>query len=409
MNQQKSFRSDWFHWRETDSLQWKLSYFIISSSQLSYYETENCQKCHGIIPINSMTSVHIVEGNKENPHQLLIQHHGISILIALVTDEIRLLWMDAIVSVKLLQQQSLNDVDDHTERNQWISHLSLHTHHRNLSPTLSQKLSLENDCQTTKSLVKIFLRDWIRKQGSKVKSWKLRWFILTEDSINYYTEEDHINLRGHIFLRSDTILRLIDEPLFCLEIISRNRHLLLSFSSNELRTKWKYILDMIIEIKLNQNDTHKMSCRKILDPYISYLEDWNENLLIKTEEESITSSSSSFTSFLSSDWIKGQLAASHRGRKVNIDHEDEMEDDDHEISSDSENEGNFVRVYSQKLLPSSFKPILHFFRDPSRHLSSTVKAKAIFTQFTSAATVGACLLIFSIINMMIARLGIARS
>lgn len=53
----------------------------------------------------------------------------------------------------------------------------------------------------------LVLEGWLEKKGSFVKSWKRRWFVLTEDKLQYFVEETQNTLKGGVdILASSEVL-----------------------------------------------------------------------------------------------------------------------------------------------------------------------------------------------------------
>jgi hypothetical protein len=43
---------------------------------------------------------------------------------------------------------------------------------------------------------------YLTKQGDVIRSWRKRWFVLSDDALRYYRDESHDELKGEIALSS---------------------------------------------------------------------------------------------------------------------------------------------------------------------------------------------------------------
>ena len=97
----------------------------------------------------------------------------------------------------------------------------------------------------------IVLVDWGIKQGSTVKNWKRRWFVLLSNGLlRYFVDKSVVDEQGSIQIDSNTMVILAPTKPegIPVQIVTKSRTLTIAFVTSEIAEKW---MNTINEIKSN--------------------------------------------------------------------------------------------------------------------------------------------------------------
>jgi hypothetical protein len=106
-----------------------------------------------------------------------------------------------------------------------------------------------------KAVYTSYMKGWLKKEGSVFKSWKKRFFVVTLNSISYYTSSTSFkSQKGFIPLTPTTKIlpgeESLDGTLFYFSLHTPKRNLYLCASTEEERFKWMDVLHSVV--RMNQ-------------------------------------------------------------------------------------------------------------------------------------------------------------
>ncbi|CAH8534504.1 unnamed protein product [Schistosoma turkestanicum] len=115
-------------------------------------------------------------------------------------------------------------------------------------------------------------KGWLWKLGGRVKSWKRRWFVLTEDSLLYYLTPDRSRQTKGVILLEGMNIRLIHDKTreYCFELYCSRNQLMKSYKiereSTTSQTVYKMAAPTLIErdewIRALERVTHRLAERR---------------------------------------------------------------------------------------------------------------------------------------------------
>eukprot|EP01100_Stratorugosa_tubuloviscum_P000955 TRINITY_DN1211_c1_g1_i1.p1 TRINITY_DN1211_c1_g1~~TRINITY_DN1211_c1_g1_i1.p1 ORF type:complete len:114 (+),score=37.64 TRINITY_DN1211_c1_g1_i1:152-493(+) len=101
------------------------------------------------------------------------------------------------------------------------------------------------DEQIATSSVDLVKEGWLRKEGIKVKNIKLRWFILSKNSLSYYTDKSRKELKGFVLLamvQSINKIGIRQNRPFCFSVVTTDRIYYFWPNSEAEMTEWCEII-----------------------------------------------------------------------------------------------------------------------------------------------------------------------